>query len=44
MSDVVIQTDRPTKCYGKRCAVDRVSLTVPRGSVYVLMGATDPEK
>jgi ABC-2 type transport system ATP-binding protein len=38
MSDFVIQTDRLTKFYGRKCAVDQVSLTVPRGSVYALMG------
>ena len=38
MSDFVIETDRLTKYYGKKCAVDQVSLTVPRGTVYALMG------
>ncbi|MEO2013503.1 MAG: ABC transporter ATP-binding protein [Fuerstiella sp.] len=38
MSDFVIETDRLTKFYGQKCAVDQVSLTVPRGSVYALMG------
>jgi len=36
--DNVITTDRLTKYYGPQCVVDSVSLQVPRGSVYGLLG------
>jgi ABC-2 type transport system ATP-binding protein len=34
----VIQTDRLTRYFGNHCAVDQVSLAVPRGSVFALLG------
>jgi ABC-2 type transport system ATP-binding protein len=38
MSDAIIQTDRLTRYFGHKCAVDQVSLSVPRGSVFALLG------
>ena len=38
MNDLVIQTDRLTKRYGRILAVDRLSLEVPRGHVFGLLG------
>ena len=38
MNDLVIQTDRLTKRYGRILAVDRLSLEVPRGRVFGLLG------
>ena len=38
MSDSVIQTHNLTRFYGTKAAVEDVSLTVPRGSVFALLG------
>jgi ABC-type multidrug transport system ATPase subunit len=38
MTDTVVATDRLTKRYGDRLAVDSVSLTVRRGEVYGFLG------
>src|SRR4051812_1360276 len=38
MSETVVATDRLTKRYGDRLAVDSVSLTVRRGEVYGFLG------
>src|SRR5688572_18867022 len=38
MDEPVVATDRLTKRYGDRLAVDSVSLTVPRGQVYGFLG------
>lgn len=38
MDDIVVATDRLTKRYGRRFAVDSVSLTVHRGEVYGFLG------
>src|ERR1041384_4403589 len=38
MSDSVITTDRLTRYYGKKCVVDSVSFSVPRGSVTAFLG------
>ncbi|MEU2350829.1 ABC transporter ATP-binding protein [Modestobacter sp. NPDC049651] len=38
MDDTVVVTDRLTKRYGERLAVDSVSLTVRRGEVYGFLG------
>jgi ABC-2 type transport system ATP-binding protein len=38
MSDAVIETTGLTKFFGRRCAVDQVTLRVPRGSVFALLG------
>ncbi|MCC7145827.1 MAG: ABC transporter ATP-binding protein [Phycisphaeraceae bacterium] len=38
MSEAVIQFENLTHWYGKHCAVDQVSLAVPRGSVFALLG------
>jgi ABC-2 type transport system ATP-binding protein len=38
MSDTVIQIDNLTVRYGRQTAVDGVTLAVPRGSVYALLG------
>lgn len=38
MNENVIQTDRLTRYFGSRCAVDQLSLAVPRGSVFALLG------
>ena len=38
VNDLVIQTDRLTKRYGRILAVDRLSLEVPRGHVFGLLG------
>ena len=38
MSDVVIETDGLTKRYGEVLAVDRLSMNVPRGHVFGLLG------
>ena len=37
MSDMIV-TDRLTKYYGRKCVVDSVSLQIPGGSVYGLLG------
>src|SRR2546430_7433621 len=37
-SETIIRIDGLTVRYGRKTAVDRVSLTVPRGSVYALLG------
>jgi len=37
MSDMIV-TDRLTKYYGRKCVVDSVSLRIPQGSVYGLLG------
>jgi ABC-2 type transport system ATP-binding protein len=36
--DSVIQADRLTRFFGARCAVDSLSLRVPRGSVFAFIG------
>ena len=38
MSDFVIQTEKLTRYFGRKPAVRQVSLSVPRGSVFALMG------
>ncbi len=38
MSDNVIETSGLTKYYGAKAAVDQLSLTVPRGSVFAFLG------
>jgi len=38
MDPSVIQTDRLTRYFGGRCAVDQMSIAVPRGSVFALLG------
>jgi ABC-2 type transport system ATP-binding protein len=38
MNPFVIQTDRLTRYFAARCAVDQVTLAVPRGSVFALLG------
>jgi len=38
MSEYVIETDGLTKQYGKQSAVDHVSLHVPKGKIYGLLG------
>jgi ABC-2 type transport system ATP-binding protein len=38
LNDIVIQADRLTRYFGRKCAVDQLSLAVPRGSVFALMG------
>jgi ABC-2 type transport system ATP-binding protein len=38
MSNHVIQTNGLTRYFGNMCAVDQVSLSVPRGSVYAFLG------
>ena len=38
MSDLVIRTDELTKRYGKILAVDGLSLEVPRGRIFGLLG------
>jgi ABC-2 type transport system ATP-binding protein len=38
MSDTVIHVDNVTVRYGRKIAVDGVTLAVPRGSVYALLG------
>lgn len=38
MSDYVIQTQGLTRWFGSKCAVDQVTLNVPRGSVFALLG------
>ena len=38
MTDAVIETHGLTRHFGRRCAVDQVSLRVPRGSVFALLG------
>ena len=38
MSEWVIQTAGLTRYFGAKCAVDQVTLNVPRGSVFALLG------
>jgi ABC-2 type transport system ATP-binding protein len=38
MSQYVIETSRLTRYFGRKCAVDQLSLRVPRGSVFALLG------
>jgi ABC-2 type transport system ATP-binding protein len=38
MNPDVIRTNRLTHYFGNKCAVDQVSLSVPRGSVFALLG------
>jgi ABC-2 type transport system ATP-binding protein len=38
MTNSVIQTDGLTRYFGEKCAVDQVTLSVPRGSVFALLG------
>ena len=38
MTDTIVRTDRLSKRYGERLAVDAVSLTVRRGEVYGFLG------
>jgi hypothetical protein len=40
MDETVVRTDRLTKRYGERLAVDSVSLTVGRGEVYGFLAPT----
>jgi ABC-2 type transport system ATP-binding protein len=38
MSNLAIETSELTRYFGGKCAVDQVSLAVPRGSVFALLG------
>lgn len=38
MNDHVIEADRLTRYFGRKCAVDEVSFAVPRGTVTALLG------
>ena len=38
MTDAVIETDRLTRYFGKKCAVDSLNLAIPRGCVLALLG------
>lgn len=38
VSEMVIQTRALTRYFGRKCAVDQVTLAVPRGSVFALLG------
>ncbi|MCX7047127.1 MAG: ABC transporter ATP-binding protein [Candidatus Sumerlaeota bacterium] len=38
MSEFVIETDKLTRYFGAKCAVDGVNLHVPRGGVFALLG------
>jgi ABC-2 type transport system ATP-binding protein len=38
MSQYVIEAEKLTKYFGRKCAVDQLSLRVPRGSVFALLG------
>jgi ABC-2 type transport system ATP-binding protein len=38
MSNMVIQTAGLTRYFARKCAVDQVTLSVPRGSVFALLG------
>ena len=38
MKDMTISTTNLTKTYGKTCAVDGLSLNVPRGAIYGFLG------
>jgi ABC-2 type transport system ATP-binding protein len=38
MDSSVIKTERLTRFFGDKCAVDQVSFAVPRGSVFALLG------
>ena len=44
MNDLVIQTDALTKRYGDILAVDDLSLGVPRGRVFGLLGSNGSGK
>jgi len=36
--DWVIQTNRLTRYFGRKCAVDSLTLSIPRGCVFALLG------
>ncbi|QDU79791.1 ABC transporter ATP-binding protein YtrB [Polystyrenella longa] len=38
MTEYVLQTDRLTRYFGSKCAVNELSLSVPRGGVFALLG------
>jgi ABC-type multidrug transport system ATPase subunit len=38
MNPYVIETEQLTRYFGSACAVDQVSLAVPRGAVCALLG------
>jgi ABC-2 type transport system ATP-binding protein len=38
MNNFVIQTNGLTRYFGSKCAVDQITLAVPRGSVFALLG------
>ena len=38
MTDYAIETNEMTRCFGSLCAVDRVSLQVPTGSIFGFLG------
>jgi ABC-2 type transport system ATP-binding protein len=38
MTELVIRSQNLTRYFGRKCAVDQVSLAVPRGSVFALLG------
>ena len=38
MSDIVLETENLTKYYGRRLALDHLTLRVPRGCIYGLLG------
>lgn len=38
MSDFVIETQKLTRYFGRKCAAEQVNLQVPRGSVFALLG------
>mgnify|MGYP005840637427 FL=1 len=44
MGDLAIHTRELTKTFGPLCAVDRVNLAIPSGSLYGLLGATGSGK
>jgi len=38
MTEYVLETNRLTRYFGSKCAVDNLSLKVPRGGVFALLG------
>jgi len=38
MSNLVIETSGLTRYFGRKCAVDQVTMSVPRGAVFALLG------
>jgi ABC-type multidrug transport system ATPase subunit len=38
MSDIALQTEELTKCFGARTAVDRLTISVARGDIYGFLG------